>query len=122
MREPRPFHLGGGVFVCGTLGPMALRAKAQPPERLRISIVNDDDDPEPLDFTTVISATIVTTRPNDSVEWGTTIVSVTTGTLLLEHVWALGDLSLPGCYVFDVHMVVPSGIRRTVLIYDNVCP
>lgn len=101
---------------------MALRAKAQPPERLRISITNDDDDPEPLDFTTVSSALILVTRPNDSVEWTTTIVSMTADTLLLEHVWSLGDLPLPGCYVFDVHMVVPSGIRRTVLIYDNVCP
>lgn len=84
--------------------------------------MNDDDDPEPLDFTTVSSASILVTRPNDSVEWATTIVSVTTVELLIEHVWALGDLPLPGCYVFDVHMVVPSGIRRTVLINDVVCP
>jgi hypothetical protein len=90
-----------------------IRARAQAPERLILTVANTAGDPEPLDFTTVTAVVLLVQRPNGARDtWAVTIQGQTSGLLTLERVWSLPDLETQGRYTVEVQMTVPSGIRR----------
>lgn len=92
---------------------VALLVNPQAPERLRIRISNPAAAAEPLDLATVLVATLKVRHWTSGEQvWATEILSQVTNLLLLEHVWALGEVSYPGEYRIGVELVTPDGVRR----------
>ncbi len=92
---------------------ISIQVDPQAPERLRIRISNPTAEAEPLDCTTVTAAVLKARhwRSGEHV-WSATILTAQTNLLLLEHVWALGEVSYPGDYRIDIELTVPPGVRR----------
>lgn len=97
---------------------IAILVNPQAPERLRIRISNPAAASEPLDLTTV-TAVVMKVRHTMSGEqtWAADILSQEANLLLLEHVWALGEVSYAGSYRIDLELTVPAGVRRAGPLY-----
>jgi hypothetical protein len=92
---------------------MTLLAGAQAPERYEVTITNPVGDPSPLDFTTVSAVRLLVRTPRAAdVVWPVTVVSQTTSTLVVRHLFELQDVGLPGAYQVLAELTVPDGIRR----------
>lgn len=92
---------------------VSVRAGAQSPERLRVTVENAALEPNPLDLTLVTAVSITATRPDGRREnWAMTITDQATDSLVVERVWLINDVFAAGLYSIDVIMTVPAGIRR----------
>lgn len=90
-----------------------VQAGAVAPERLRVTVENAELAAEPLDLGAVTATTIAVTRPDGSrAEWLTDVVSQTAQKLVVEHVYEIDDVWLPGVYHLSIALEVPEGIRR----------
>lgn len=92
---------------------IAILVNPQAPERLRIRISNPTGSSEPLDLSTVSDVALKVRHPTSGEQtWTAEVLTQTADLLLLEHVWALGEVSYPGDYRIDLELTVPGGVRR----------
>lgn len=102
---------------------IALLVNPQAPERLRIRISNPNAAAEPLDLSTVLAAVLKVRHWTSGEQvWAAEILSQSSNLLLLEHVWALGEVSYPGEYRIDLELIVPDGVRRSGPVFLQVIP
>jgi hypothetical protein len=100
-----------------------VRAGAQAPERVRMSVANTSGDPEPLDLSTVTAVTVRVTRGSYTpVTWECDTLSHSSTLIELERVFDPSDVEFPGRYRLDFILAVPSGIRRAGPVYLTVTP
>ena len=80
------------------------------PEYLSVTVERDGNS-YISDLTTVTSAVLVVRKPDGTtVTWAVTLNNQTTGSVELRHVYAAGDISMPGTYTVLAKLTTGAGV------------
>lgn len=94
-----------------------VRVDAEDPEAVDLTITNEDG--QTADLTTVSGVVLLVRRPDGtSAEWLTTILSATTTTVEVRHVFASGDVPKTGAYHIRPRMYFPGDVIRRARALD----